>query len=225
MKRDNVYAIIPARGGSKGLYKKNLAILAGEPLIAHTIRHIKLSNCTDVYVSTDCNEIAEVSREYGAKVINRPSEISEDLSTTETALKHAASEIKGIHSIVSAFVYVSCSQPIRDTTWINQCIDKVLIDGYDSAFVGYMSHKNYWVENDNKYDIIWREPYSNRQTRKIILEENTGTVCVSRANIFLRGDRVGTNVYVLPVDSPNIDIHDDVDLYIAEKFYERYKSI
>ncbi|MFC2025032.1 cytidylyltransferase domain-containing protein [Chloroflexota bacterium] len=86
-----VVAIIPARGGSKGIPRKNLKPLAGKPLIAHTIEHALLAqqvNCT--IVSTDDDEIATVARQYGAEVpFIRPSEISQDFSTDLEVFTHA----------------------------------------------------------------------------------------------------------------------------------------
>jgi len=72
-----IIAIIPARGGSKGIPKKNIINFAGKPLLAWSIESVKNSRLVvSVYVSTDNKEIAEVSEKYGAKVILRPKEIS-----------------------------------------------------------------------------------------------------------------------------------------------------
>ncbi len=70
-------AIIPARGGSKGVPRKNIRLLAGKPLIAHSIEDAQESTSVDqVYVSTDDTEIASISAEYGAKIIQRPADLA-----------------------------------------------------------------------------------------------------------------------------------------------------
>ena len=83
-------AIIPARGGSKGVPRKNVLELAGKPLIAHSIEDALEAQAVDeVYVSTDDEEIAQVSRAYGAKIIERPDDLAGDTASSEVALIHA----------------------------------------------------------------------------------------------------------------------------------------
>src|SRR4030043_1395576 len=93
-KNKKIIAIIPARGGSKGIPKKNIINFSGRPLLAWSIEDAKNSSLIDaVYVSTDDKEIAKVSQKYGAEVIWRPKEISGDFSPSEDTLKHAINEI------------------------------------------------------------------------------------------------------------------------------------
>ena len=83
-------ALIPARGGSKRIPRKNLLPLAGLPLVAHSIRHaIAAHAVSEVYVSTDDPEIADVARTFGAEVVMRPTELAGDQATSESALLHA----------------------------------------------------------------------------------------------------------------------------------------
>ena len=94
LKNKHSIAIIPARGGSKSIPKKNIVDFMGKPLLAWSIEDAKGSAFVDeVYVSTDDKDIAKVSEMYGAKVIWRPEEISGDFSPSEEALKHALGEI------------------------------------------------------------------------------------------------------------------------------------
>ena len=89
----NIICVIPARGGSKGVPKKNIKELAGIPLICHSINQAK-QVFTDIYVSTENIEIANIARENGAKVIKRPYELASDIATDFDWLKHAFSVIK-----------------------------------------------------------------------------------------------------------------------------------
>jgi CMP-N-acetylneuraminic acid synthetase len=85
----NILGITPARGGSKGIPRKNIKEIAGKPLIAWTIEAAKESKMIDRYVvSTEDEEIAEISREYGADVIERPLEPATDDATTLSVLQH-----------------------------------------------------------------------------------------------------------------------------------------
>ena len=90
----SVVAIIPARGGSKGIPGKNLKLIGGVPLIGRAIESCKsVAAITDVYVSTDDAAIAEVARKFGAKVIDRPAELASDSASSESALLHALEDI------------------------------------------------------------------------------------------------------------------------------------
>ena len=85
-----ILGIIPARGGSRGIPKKNIKLLNGKPLIAYTIEASLSSKLDRVVVSTDCEEIAEVSRRYGAEVFMRPSELAKDNTPTLPVLQNVA---------------------------------------------------------------------------------------------------------------------------------------
>ena len=85
----NVYAIIPARGGSKGIPKKNIINFDGLPLIGHSILYAKKSNLIDkIFVSTDCDDIKNISNTFDVNIIKRPKNISQDNSSTELTIKH-----------------------------------------------------------------------------------------------------------------------------------------
>ena len=82
--------VIPARGGSKRIPRKNIKLFAGKPIIAHSIETAKESGLFDsIYVSTDDTEISKVALEYGASIISRPAAISDDFTGTHEVIKHA----------------------------------------------------------------------------------------------------------------------------------------
>ena len=90
-------AIIPARGGSKSIPKKNIIPLCGKPLIAWSIEHAHASTyIDDVYVTTDDKQIAAVSKQCGAQIIKRPSKLATDTSSSEDALLHALDAIEKV---------------------------------------------------------------------------------------------------------------------------------
>src|SRR6185436_3697400 len=91
-----VLAILPARGGSKGLPRKNVRLIAGKPLIAYSIEAARSSPLVSrVIVSTDDDEIADVSKRYGADVpFRRPAELAVDIAPTEPVLQHALAYVE-----------------------------------------------------------------------------------------------------------------------------------
>ena len=99
-----VVTLIPARGGSKGIPRKNIIDICGKPLIAYAIEASLKSDSSETWVSTDDDEIAKISREYGAKVIKRPSEIATDNATSESALLHFANQDEPVLPVHDSFI-------------------------------------------------------------------------------------------------------------------------
>lgn len=115
-------AIIPARGGSKGLPRKNIKLLNGKPLIAYTIEAALKSNCIDkVIVSTEDDEIAEIAKQYGAEVpFMRPSELATDDSLAKDVYLYTVERLNEIYGCESKeFMVLLPTAPLRDETDIN----------------------------------------------------------------------------------------------------------
>jgi CMP-N,N'-diacetyllegionaminic acid synthase len=112
-------ALIPARGGSKSIPKKNIIDLCGHPLIAYPIVHGKRAGL-DVYVSTDDGEIADVARGYGAKIIDRPSELAQDNSGDLEVFRHAVESQKWSNTL--PVVHLRATTPMVHSTVIKEAI-------------------------------------------------------------------------------------------------------
>ena len=88
-----ILAVIPARGGSKGIPRKNIRLMNGRPLISYAIANARASQyITDVFVSTDSAEIADIARSYGAHIVERDHCLSSDLVTLDPVVFHAKKE-------------------------------------------------------------------------------------------------------------------------------------
>ena len=135
-------AIIPARGGSKGIPRKNLRLLAGKPLIAHTIEHVRQARSVDrVVVSTDDPEIAAVSEQYGAEVVWRPAEISGDTASSESALLHALEYIQQTEGYEPELVvFLQATSPCRLPEDIDGAVQTLLECNADSVFSACAEH-------------------------------------------------------------------------------------
>ena len=115
-----ILGVIPARGGSKGIPKKNIKLLNGKPLIAYTIEVALASNLDKVVVSTDCEEIASISKEYGADVIMRSENLAQDNTPTLPVLKDT---INKIDSEYDAVMTLQPTSPFRTTKHIDEAIE------------------------------------------------------------------------------------------------------
>ncbi len=139
--------IIPARGGSKGVPRKNLRSLAGQPLIAHSILDAKEAKLIDrVYVSTDDSEIADIAKLYGAEVIQRPAELATDTASSEVALLHALAEIEQAGCFPELVVFLQCTSPIRTGDDIDGAIAQLMSENADSLLSVSPSHRFLWEQ-------------------------------------------------------------------------------
>jgi len=133
-----IATIIPARGGSKGIPGKNIMPVAGKPLIAHSIEHGLQAGLSDgVYVSTDDDNIARVSKAHGARVIRRPSNLATDIATSESALLHAVEAIeKESGKRLDLVVFLQATSPVRTAADVDGAIETLRRENADSLFSG-----------------------------------------------------------------------------------------
>ncbi|WP_326797951.1 acylneuraminate cytidylyltransferase [Streptomyces sp. NBC_01808] len=141
-----VLAVIPARGGSKGVPGKNLARVGGVPLVARAVRQCLAARLvTDVVVSTDDDTIASVAREAGAEVVRRPAEIAGDTASSEAAVLHALdSHEEHCGATMAAVLLVQCTSPFLTGEDIDGVTRAVLAEGADSALTVAPFHGFIW---------------------------------------------------------------------------------
>ena len=146
-------AIIPARGGSKGIPRKNVREVAGRPLIAWTIEAARRAETVArVVVSTDDDEIARVSERWGATVVRRPTVIAGDTATSESALLHTLDELEkqgdsglGLEPVVA---FLQCTSPLTAAEDIDGTVRLVASGQADSALAVCAFHYFLWREDD-----------------------------------------------------------------------------
>ena len=224
-------AIIPARGGSKGIPKKNIVDVAGRPLIAWSIQHAKNSQLVDgVFVSTDDDEIADVSRVFGAEIIKRPAELATDISSSEDALLHAIDYIEREKEIrIDTVVFLQATSPIREKDDIDRAIGKYLSEKADSLFSCSLI-KDHFIWEERKGDFCSANyDYRDRKLRQSIKPQylENGSIYVFRPEIIRRErNRLGgkITIYEMPFwKSFQIDDWDDVEVcayYINKKILD-----
>lgn len=229
---DRVIAIIPARGGSKGLPGKNVKQIRGKPLIAYSIEHALESGvCDRVLVTTEDDEIKAAAEAAGAWIpFLRDASLAEDLTPTEPVLTDALARAEAIDGSFGIVVFLQPTDLFRKPDWIAQAVNTLKERrDLDSCFVANRTHKNFWVEGDDGtwqrvYD--WMAIYGPRQTRKPLFREDTGLASALRAHLIRAGRRTGDRAELIPIGSTasGIDIHDDFDFYLAEKALEWFET-
>lgn len=197
-----ILGITPARGGSKGVPKKNLKPLCGKPLIAWTIEAALASRRLDRYiVSTEDNEIAAESRRLGADVVERPAVLAGDEVPTLDVLQHVLEKIPA-----TIVVLLQATSPIREEGLIDRCIERFEKTQVDSLATGFMC----------KY-AEYGKSIARRQDIPGFFYDD-GNVYVMRADLVRKGNRFGARIERLLVDrEQNIDIDDEFDFWLAEQ--------
>jgi N-acylneuraminate cytidylyltransferase len=218
-------AIIPARGGSKGVPRKNVRLLGDKPLIAHSILDAKESQYTDkVYVSTDNLEIAEVSRQYGAEIIHRPNELAGDTASSESALIHALSEIEKTGISPDLIVFLQCTSPLRTGTDIDKAIAKLKAENADSLLSVSPSHRFLWEEVEGVATSI-NYDYRDRPRRQDMQPQyvENGSIYIFKPWILKEfGNRLGGKISLFIMsETASWEIDSALDLEIAESLMKK----
>ena len=139
--------IIPARGGSKGIPRKNLLRLDGKPLVCWSIEAAQAAKLVgSIVVSTDDAEIAEVSRAAGAMVVMRPAAISTDTASSEEALIHV---LENLEKTPDLTVFLQCTTPLTQGRDIDACIGRLIDTQADCAFTATETHRFIWRHKEN----------------------------------------------------------------------------
>ncbi|MFE9683567.1 cytidylyltransferase domain-containing protein [Streptomyces sp. NPDC006285] len=148
-----VLAVIPARGGSKGVPAKNLLPVGGVPLVARAVRECRAARLvTDVVVSTDDQAIAAAARQAGAEVVLRPAAIAGDTATSEAAVLHAMDAHEALHgSPVDAVLLVQCTSPFIIREDIDGVAGAVVENGADTALTVAPFHGFVWRDADDEF--------------------------------------------------------------------------
>jgi N-acylneuraminate cytidylyltransferase/CMP-N,N'-diacetyllegionaminic acid synthase len=220
----NILTVIPARKGSKGLPGKNIKILIDKPLIAWSIEQALASKYIgDVYVSTDCAEIADVAIKYGAKVpFLRPDFLARDETSTADVLTHLIDELAKLGFTYDYILLLEPTSPLRSTDDINRAYEK-LIDSEAKSIVGVSRvesqhplfcvtiDKDDFIRSENNFKVFRRQEISE-------LYYFEGSIYISEIQTFLEKKNFYHNetiAYKVPKWKA-FEIDDEVDFIITE---------
>lgn len=191
-----VLCVIPARGGSRGLPVKNIAPLAGKPLLAYSIEQARACRKIGrIIVSTDSKEIAHVAGMWGAKTVWRPEELSGDTASSESAIQHVLGTLDFYPEIV---VFLQATSPIRWQGDIDRAVGMVESGMYDSVLSVVKLHQFVWRDDGWTPYCLNYNPVGQRPMRQSVQEwvEN-GSIYVFRTDVLEKyGTRLGGRIGV-----------------------------
>ena len=213
-------AIIPLRKGSKSIINKNRRNLLGRPLFTWVLWEALKSNLDEVYVFTDDEWIEEyVKDEYNgkAKVIKRSYESATDIASTELALREFVQKINDSYDILCL---IQATSPLTRSQDINNILDKIIIEGFDSALTIVENKRFIWSKSGRpmNYD------YNNRPRRQEfegLFVENGAVYATTKKQFEKSGTRVGDNIGLVKMSEVTlIEIDEIADWLVVEKLLE-----
>lgn len=218
MAGERIISIIPARGGSKSIPRKNVIDFCGKPLIAWSIEHALASEYIEgVFVSTDSEEIASISEDSGAGIIKRPPELATDTSSSEAALDHAIQEVEKIYGDIDLVVFLQATSPVREPGDIDNACETFMTGQYDSLFsASVLDDFCVWEETEQGMKSVTFD-YQNRgmrQDRQPHILEN-GSIYIFKPSVLEKfsnrlGGKIG--IYQMPMwKSYQIDSMEDLE--------------
>ncbi len=210
-----VVAIIPARGGSKGIPRKNVKLLAGKPLISYPIAAaLKAKNIDKVIVSTDDDEIAEAAKAAGAEIIRRPKILAGDSIPTLPVLIHAVKELEKRSYMPDIIVLLYATAPLVKAGYIDEGVDKIK-KGCDSVVSVCEDTRNYKLWSSDGKPLFKKRV--NRQKMYKIYRENGAFYIMTYDTLMKKKAITGKKtelVFMKPEES--VDIDTQLDFILAE---------
>ncbi|MBT2756713.1 UDP-2,4-diacetamido-2,4,6-trideoxy-beta-L-altropyranose hydrolase [Mesobacillus foraminis] len=221
-----VLAVIPARGGSKGIPRKNIRHLDGKPLIAYTIEAALSTTYIDrVIVSTDDSEIAEISKKYGAEVIFRPEHLASDEVPLDPVIFDAVEKIEvQDNNTFDIVLTIQPTSPLLRKGTIEKIIEKLVNEHFDTVLTAVDDRHLSWKRDGDQF----LPNYLERKNRQYLPSEyrETGAVLASRRSVITPNSRIGEKVSLYEVDKyESIDIDSQMDWWIAEKLLNKKKVV
>lgn len=220
---EKILFIIPARGGSKGIPRKNLRSLNGKPLIFYSIKNclqIKSYDC-DCYVTSDDQEILTLSKKFGAKTILRGISISGDLVTLDPVIYDAYTKASKIErKQYDLVVTVQPTSPLLSAKSMERAIQRLIKSNLDTIISGVSDSHLTWLQENGKYTPNYKERVNRQFLPKIFKE--TGGFVITKAENVLPNSRFGNQIELFPLNKKEaIDIDDYDDWSLCEYYLAR----
>lgn len=223
-----VIVIIPARGGSKAIPKKNIRFLGDKPLVAHVINSVKKSKYVDkILVSTDDAKIQFIAQKYGVSVSFRSSELAGDDVPLDPVIYDAVTrEEKKLMDEFDLVFTIQPTSPLLKASTLDQAIEKLVSEDLDTIISVVDSRALRWgvnEENGSFYPLY--EERLNRQYMPKVFEE-TGAILGTKRKFIKEDSRIGENIGVIEVSrEESVDIDNYEDWWVAEKLLNKKRIL
>ncbi len=206
--KEKAIAIIPARGGSKRIPKKNIKPFCGKPLIAYSIETALASKLFDkVVVSTDSQEIAEVAKAYGAEVLKRPKELADDFTGTKKVTEHAL----GIYTGYEFACTIYATAPFLRVEYLKRGIEELMrnedaLVSFGVTTFEYPIWRSFRITEENRCEMFWRENFYKRSQDLEEAYHDVGQFYWERVGV--KNDDIAFGKNSIPIKIPRYLVQD-----------------
>ena len=224
-----VLGIIPARGGSKGVIRKNIRLLAGKHLIGYSIESaLESEYLTDVVVSTDDTEIADISESYGATVLMRPQSLAEDRTPMLPVLQHTLTQAEELNGVKYDYIMIlQPTAPLRSATDIDKAIKTIVEKKCDSLVSLYQVEdchpsRMYTIDKDILNKVMSEPDGALRQALPAVFHRN-GCVYLSSRELLMEQGLIVSDLcypYIMSAER-SLNIDTELDLEYAEFIFQK----
>ena len=234
MYKDNkILVVIPARGGSKGIPRKNIRLLGGKPLIAHTIEMAKASDYVDdVIVTTDDNEIKFIAEKFGAETVKRDGKLAEDSIPLDPVIYDATIQKEKLSDEeYDVVITVQPTSPLLKTKTLDLAIETLLNPNNDNEYHDTIisvvddRHLSWGYDEENKkYFPLYKERVNRQYLPKAYKE--TGSIFATKREFVKENSRLGDNIGLIEISKQeSIDIDNYEDWWVAERILKKKKIL
>lgn len=222
-KTKKILAVIPARGGSKGIKKKNIYPLGGKPLIEYTIETAKKVSLIDsLIVSSDCDEIINVAKDLDCNFIKRPKNISSDISSTEECLLHAVEFYENKSITFDYIVVLEPTSPFRKAESIRNMIKLIIQNEANSILSVKRTYSNFGEVVNGYFKPFIKNAPRRRQERKPFFIESS-TIYVACIKFLKKHKTLVSKEWMSYeiTDMESIDINTQIDMDFCESILNK----
>ena len=234
MYNDNkILVVIPARGGSKGIPRKNIRLLGNKPLIAHTIEMANASNYVDdVVVTTDDNEIKFIAEKFGAETVKRDGKLAEDSIPLDPVIHDATIQKEKLNNEkYDVVITVQPTSPLLKTKTLDLAIETLLSPNDDNEYYDTIisvvddRHLSWgYNEGNKKYFPLYKERLNRQYLPKAYKE--TGSIFATKREFVKENSRLGDNIGLIEISKQeSIDIDNYEDWWVAERIMNKKKIL
>ena len=225
--KDKIVAIIPARGGSKRIPKKNIKSFYGKPLIAYSIETALESNLFDkIIVSTDSKEIARVAKEYGAEVQMRPEELANDYATTAEVIDYVVDNLDKDYKYLCT---IYATAPFLQSKYLIEGLEKLknstAINSFSATTMPFPIQRTFKIDKNGRSEMFFPEYYSTRSQDLEEAYQDAGQFYFTKLN--RKSDKIMFGSDSIPIILPRYlvqDIDTIEDWEMAEIMYKVLKE-
>lgn len=223
-----IVAIITARGGSKGLPRKNVLDLAGKPLIAHTIEAAKQSKLFHrIIVTTDDLEIKQISSFYGADIIDRPIDLATDSASSLDVIEHALQALSKLDNTYTHFILLQPTSPLRNAEHLQKAWQQYCSEDAESLVsITEDDHHPYksFIQTPEGIEPLFSWEYLTTPRQKLPKTFRVnGAIYIAECQTFLKTKNLfeGKLSFFIMTKTASIDIDDEIDFLLAKLLMEK----